>query len=169
MHTLLQDDRTDTRTDQGSSDTCHQLRMEYLKGATYKALAEKYQIDQRTARRYVQLNLPFEEYEHRPYKSVLTAHKHFIRKWVLEEGASSACIHRRLLEAGCQCSYSLVNRFVQQIRKSAPTPAASKDTAYISAPLNHRQLLKTVISGENMKTIIDKGREEKIHAQHKHR
>ena len=30
---------------------CQSLRREYLQGATYKALAEKYQIDQRTAKR----------------------------------------------------------------------------------------------------------------------
>lgn len=30
---------------------CQPLRREYLQGATYKALAEKYQIDQRTAKR----------------------------------------------------------------------------------------------------------------------
>ena len=59
-----------------------QIRLDYLGGMTYRAIAEKYQIDQRTARRYVQNNLPLSEYEHRTYPSALDPYKPLIRKWL---------------------------------------------------------------------------------------
>ena len=67
-------------------DTPSQIRLDYLGGMTYRAIAEKYRIDPRTARRYVQNNLPLSEYEHRTYPSALDPYKPLIRKWLEEPG-----------------------------------------------------------------------------------
>ena len=162
----------------GCLSSCQPLRREYLQGATYKAIAEKYQIDQRTAKRYVQLNLPLKEYEHRPYHSVLAPYSGLIRKWLLDDQLSSAQIHRRLLEKGCQCSYSLVNRAVQKILRSSGSnfscPACVKDSnlqpqaLYPNLQEKHGPVSSVAAKRTPATPISEKIKEEKHYAQHPH-
>ena len=153
--------------------SCQPLRREYLQGATYKAIAEKYQIDQRTAKRYVQLNLPLEEYEHRPYHSVLAPYSGLIRKWLFDDQLSSAQVHRKLLEKGCQCSYSLVNRAVQKILRSNDSCTASGKTSTVQTtchtrPMEHIPEKAAAANRTPATPISVKIKEEKHYAQHPH-
>ena len=70
-----------------------QIRLDYLNGMTYKAIAKKYMIDQRTAKRYVEENLPLCQLEHRPYASKLDPYESFIRK-TLADYEMDFCRHR---------------------------------------------------------------------------
>lgn len=58
-----------------SNEKTQPIRQDYLNGMTYKAISLKYQIDVRTAKRYVQLNLPLSDLEQRPFSSVLDPYK----------------------------------------------------------------------------------------------
>ena len=96
-------------------DTPSQIRLDYLGGMTYRAIAEKYRIDSRTARRYVQNNLPLSEYEHRTYPSTLDPYKPLIRKWLENGPVFTTAIFDWLTEQGYKGSYGIVNRFVQSV------------------------------------------------------
>ena len=92
-----------------------QIRRDYLNGMTYKEIAKKYYIDQRTAKRYADHNLPLSELEHRSYPSILDPYEPFIRS-ILQTGPVFAkTIYKALRENGYNGSYTLVNRRVQQI------------------------------------------------------
>ena len=91
------------------------LRQDYLNGMTYKAIAEKYKIDQRTARRYVLQNLPLSEYEHRSYSSALDPYKPLICEWLKNGPVFTTSIFDWLIEQGYCGAYSTVNRFVQSV------------------------------------------------------
>jgi hypothetical protein len=91
------------------------IRLDYLNGMTYKAIAEKYGIDQRTAKRYVEKNLPLSEYEHRSYKSGLDPYKHLIWEWMKEGPIYASVIYDWLTEQGYRGSYSIVNRYIQSL------------------------------------------------------
>lgn len=92
-----------------------QIRSDYLNGMTYKAIAEKYQIDQRTAKRYVEQNLPLSQLEHRPYTSILDPYEPMIRSMLADGPVFAKTIYRKLREAGYPGGYTIVNRRVQQI------------------------------------------------------
>lgn len=91
------------------------IRRDYLDGMTYKAIAEKYFIDQRTAKRYVEQNLPLSELEHRTYSSILDPYEPFIRDALASGPVFSMTIYKILREKGYKGGYTLVNRRVQQI------------------------------------------------------
>ena len=67
------------------------IRQDYLNGLTYKAISMKYKIDVRTAKRYVQLNLPLSDLEQRPFSSVLDPYKSKIDNWLAKE--KNLCRH----------------------------------------------------------------------------
>lgn len=90
------------------------LTREYQSGLTYKAIAEKHYIDQRTAKRYVQLNLSLEEYEHRPYSSILDPYKEQIRQAIEPGDYSVKEIFEDLKQKGYTGSYSLLYRFIRE-------------------------------------------------------
>ena len=160
--------REGTKKESGLFQSCQPLRREYLQGATYKAIAEKYQIDQRTAKRYVQLNLPLEEYEHRPYSSVLNRYMDHIRKWIFQDHLSSAQIHRTLLENGCHCSYSLVNRAVQRILRNECSSDLSYGSTISLGELGDNRQTMQHSSTNTVKPLSEKIQEERIYAEHSH-
>lgn len=92
-----------------------QIRQDWLDGMSYKAIADKYQIDQRTAKRYVQGNLPLEDLEHRPYTSILDDFEPLIRAALHEHPVSAKAIYRMLRAEGFQGGYTIVVRRVGQI------------------------------------------------------
>ena len=93
----------------------NQIRRDYLDGMTYKDIAEKYYIDQRTAKRYVEKNLPLSELEHRTFASILDPYEPYLRSVLSTGPVFAKAVYKELREAGYEGSYSLVNRRVQQI------------------------------------------------------
>ena len=92
-----------------------QIRRDYLDGMTYRNIARKYYIDQRTAKRYAENNLPLSELEHRTYASILDPYEPVLRSMLAKGPVFAKTIYRTLKEKGYTGSYSLVNRRVQQI------------------------------------------------------
>ena len=92
-----------------------QIRSDYLNGMTYKAIAEKYQIDQRTAKRYVEQNLPLSQLDHRPYASILDPYEPMIRSMLADGPVFAKTVYLKLREAGYPGGYTIVNRRVRQI------------------------------------------------------
>lgn len=97
-----------------SKEMIQPIRQEYLGGMTYKAIAIKYQIDVRTAKRYAQLNLPLSELEQRPFTSILDPYKLKINVWLSKEKIYASTIFDWLISEGCDCGYTLVNNYVQE-------------------------------------------------------
>ncbi len=60
---------------QMSKEIVQPIRQDFLNGMSYTAIASKYSIDPRTAKRYVINNLPLEELDKRPFSSVLDPFK----------------------------------------------------------------------------------------------
>ena len=96
-------------------DTIQPIRMDRLRGMTYKAIAEKYGIDQRTAKRYADGNLPLDELDHRPFSSMLDPYDAEIRRLLRDGPVFSKEIYRHLRTLGYEGGYTIVNRKVQQI------------------------------------------------------
>jgi len=92
----------------------HQIRKDYLSGMSFSAIAEKYSIDPRTAKRYAINNIPLEYLENRPFSSVLDPYKHLIDQWLLNGRIFASLIHDRLKEKGCVCGYTIVNDYVRK-------------------------------------------------------
>ena len=92
-----------------------QIRSDYLNGMTFKAIAQKYQIDQRTAKRYAEQNLPLSQLEHRPYTSILDPYEPAIRNMLANGPVYAKTIYRKLREEGYSGGYTIVNRRVRQI------------------------------------------------------
>lgn len=120
MQRVRADSRADavslnTRTEE--AHTMHRLRKEWLQGMSFKQLASKYQMDPRTAKRYVIMNLSISELGRRN-KSCLDPSRARIEKWLYEDKISIAQIHRRLNEQGVKCAYTTVNDYISKIRKS---------------------------------------------------
>jgi hypothetical protein len=90
------------------------IKQDYVNGLTYRAIAEKYMIDARTARRYVELNLPMSDLEQRPFTSVLDPYKGRIDSWLSKERCYASVIYEWLALEGCRCGYGIVNRYVQE-------------------------------------------------------
>lgn len=97
-----------------ANEIIHPIRKDYLNGMTYKAISVKYQIDVRTAKRYVQLNLPLSDLEQRPFSSVLDPYKPQIDQWLSKEKTYASTIYDWLLSEGCNCGYTIVNKYVQE-------------------------------------------------------
>ena len=97
------------------SDKIQPIRLDYLRGMTFRAIAEKYRIDQRTAKRYALENLPTEQLEHRPYYSILDEYESVIRLMLCERPVFARTVYTRLRELGYKGGYTIVNRKVQQI------------------------------------------------------
>lgn len=89
------------------------IKRDFLNGMSYAAIGRKYSIDPRTAKRYVEINLPLEELEKRPFASVLDPYKEMIDRWLLNGPIFSRTIHDRLIECGCNCGYTIVNDYVR--------------------------------------------------------
>lgn len=92
-----------------------QIRQDWLGGMSYKAIADKYRIDQRTARRYVQGNLPLENLNHRPFTSILDEYEPLIRAALYDHPVSARAVYRMLCEEGYQGGYTIVVRRVRRI------------------------------------------------------
>lgn len=91
------------------------IRQDYLNGMTYKSIAEKYKIDQRTAKRYVERNLPLSQLEQRPYTSLLDPYESVIRSMLVSGPVFAKTIFSTLREMGYTGGYTILNRRVQQI------------------------------------------------------
>ena len=91
------------------------IRQDHLNGMTYRAIAEKYQIDQRTAKRYADGNLPLSQLENRPFPSLLDSYESLIRARLEQGPVFASVIYRELKEQGYPGGYGIVNRRVQQI------------------------------------------------------
>lgn len=96
-----------------TTEALEPIAQDYQNGMTYKAIAQKYQIDQRTAKRYVENNLPLSDLYHRPFSSILDPYKEQIDKWLLQGRIFSSVIYDWLSEEGFAGSYNIVNRYVQ--------------------------------------------------------
>lgn len=92
-----------------------EIRRNWLAGMTYKAIAEKYQIDQRTAKRYVEGNLPLRNLEQRPYASMLDRYDPLIRAALAEKPVSAQAVYRMLQQEGYRGGYTIVIRRVRRI------------------------------------------------------
>lgn len=96
-----------------ANEIIHTIRQDYLNGMTYKAISIKYGVDVRTAKRYVQLNLPLSDLEQRPFSSVLDPYKPQIDQWLSKEKIYASTIYDWLVSKGCNCGYTIVNKYVQ--------------------------------------------------------
>lgn len=76
------------------------IRQDCLNGMTYKAISLKYQIDARTAKRYVQLNQPLSDLEKRPFSSILDPYKKQIDLWLAVEKIYASTIYDCLVSKG---------------------------------------------------------------------
>lgn len=119
-------------------DRPEKLRQEHLQGMTYKALAEKYYIDQRTAKRYVQLNLPLSELDHRAYISILDPFKPLIDSWILDGHQKYKPLYEMLKAKGYEGSYHLMYRYArskeEEFQKASLDKLAVKSSAHPSCP-----------------------------------
>ncbi len=132
-----------------SNEKTQSIRQDYLKGMTYKAISLKYQIDVRTAKRYVQLNLPLSDLEKRPFSSVLDPYKKQIDLWLSVEKTYASTVYDWLVSQGCNCGYTIVNKYVQEkIREYEEAGFYSQEDKKV----RHVQLNKS---------IFDKSKEEK--------
>lgn len=93
-----------------------QLRAEWMQGMSFTKIACKYQVDPRTAKRYVVMNLSISELGRRS-KSMLDAHRSVIDGWLREKDITVAQIHRRLNAQGVSCAYTTVHDYINKIRK----------------------------------------------------
>ena len=139
------------------SHTIHPIRMDHLRGMTYKAIAEKYGIDQRTAKRYADGNLPSDELLHRPALSILDAYDAEIRSLLRAGPVFSREIYRYLRSIGYEGGYTIVNRKVQQIIHENE-----------SAGLYPKDQKRCRIAPEQL-SLAERIREEKCHAASQHR
>lgn len=134
-----------------SKEMIQPIRQDYLDGMTYKAIAIKYQIDERTAKRYVQLNLPLSELEQRPFTSILDPYKPQIDVWLTTEKIYASTIYDWLISEGCNCGYTIVNKYVQEkIREH-------EDRGL------YPQSYKKVRKIQENKSVLMKSKEEKNH------
>lgn len=97
-----------------SKEIIQPIRQDFLNGMSYTAIASKYSIDPRTAKRYVINNLPLDELDKRPFYSVLDPFKDQIDRWLLNGPIFARTIHDRLIECGCKCGYTIVNDYVRK-------------------------------------------------------
>ena len=130
-----------------------QIRRDYLNGMTYKEIAKKYYIDQRTAKRYAENNLPLSELERRTYASILDPYEPFLRSMLAEGPVFAKTIYRTLKENGYTGSYSLVNRRVQQIIRENEASGIYPPDSPRSRTFSERQI-----------SITEQIREEEEHA-----
>lgn len=102
---------------ESEDDACEirQLRLEWLQGMSYTDIARKYQVDPRTAKRYVMLNLPISELGKRN-KSKLDVWRREI-ELKLNENMSVAQICRELNAQGVCCAYTTINDYINKMRK----------------------------------------------------
>ena len=84
------------------------IRQDYLNGMSFKDIARKYYIDQRTAKRYALNNLPLCELDHRTYPSILDPYEPIIRGMLEKQPVFARTIYKVLREHGYSGSYSLV-------------------------------------------------------------
>ena len=128
------------------SDIIHPIRMDRLRGMTYKAIAAKYGIDQRTAKRYAEQNLPLAQLDHRPYYSVLDEYEPVIRLMLRDGPVFARTVFARLRELGYTGGYTIVNRKVQQIIRENESlglyPADTRRTHRAPAALPLTQRIK---------------------------
>lgn len=128
------------------NDKPEQLRLEHMNGMTYKAIAEKYYIDQRTAKRYVLNNLPISELEHRGFASILDPYKPIIDEWIQSGQRKYKTLYEDLKSLGYTGSYHLMYRY------------ARKQTDELAVQLKceeHLQANITTTSGAKIPTIPD--------------
>lgn len=131
-----------------------QIRQDWLDGMSYKAIADKYKIDQRTAKRYMQGNLPLENLAHRPYASILDDFEPLIRATLHEHPVSAKAVYRMLRAEGFQGGYTIVARRVRQIIDENELSGKYPQTANLTRT-------RTL---PNKETLLHRIREEERHA-----
>lgn len=94
-------------------DSIQPIRQDRLDGMTYKAIAEKYHIDPRTAKRYAQKNLPLSQLEQRPFSSILDPYKPFIDEVLSDAPVPAATIFNWIVEQGYTGKYRIVAEYVR--------------------------------------------------------
>ena len=142
------------------NDEPEQLRREHMMGMTFKAIAEKYYMDQRTAKRYVEMNLPLSELEHRSYTSKLDPYKPVIDEEIQKDGWKYKSLYDSLKENGYTGSYHLLYRYVRRriIELEEINPPAA-------VPQTPSEGMISVVTGPaNPGTIEERIRKEKEHA-----
>lgn len=115
LYNSLMKDIDSSQQHKQNNQNIEPIRQDYLNGMTYKEIARKYFIDQRTAKRYVEKNLPLSELEHRTFSSILDPFEPVLRSLLASQPVYAKTIFQFLRENGYTGSYSLVNRRVQQI------------------------------------------------------
>lgn len=142
------------------NDAPEQLRREHMMGMTFKAIAEKHYMDQRTAKRYVEMNLPLSELEHRSYTSKLDPYKPFIDDEIQKEGWKYKPLYDSLKENGYTGSYHLLYRYVRKRiieLEEINLPAAEPQTP-------SEDMISAVTVPADPCTIEERIRKEKEHA-----
>lgn len=89
-----------------------EIRNDFSKGLSYVEIGKKYNIDQRTAKKYANS-------EHRPVyelsapkPSKLDPYKTQIDLWLEEAPYSAVRIMEKLEEIGCDCKYTIIRQYV---------------------------------------------------------
>jgi len=141
------------------NDEPQQLRREHMMGMTFKAIAEKHYMDQRTAKRYVEMNLPLSELEHRSYTSKLDPYKPVIDKEIQKDGWKYKSLYDSLKENGYTGSYHLLYRFVRRriLELEEMKPATASQASEEST-------ISAVTGPADPVTIEERIRKEKEHA-----
>lgn len=141
------------------NDEPEQLRREHMMGMTFKAIAEKYYMDQRTAKRYVEMNLPLSELEHRSYTSKLDPYKPVIDEEIQKDGSKYKSLYDSLKENGYTGSYHLLYRYVR--RRIVELEEMSHAAASLASP---ESMISAVAGPADPVTIEERIRKEKEHA-----
>lgn len=141
------------------NDEPQQLRREHMMGMTFKAIAEKHYMDQRTAKRYVEMNLPLSELEHRSYTSKLDPYKPVIDEEIQKDGWKYKSLYDSLKENGYTGSYHLLYRFVRRriLELEEMKPATASQASEEST-------ISAVTGPADPVTIEERIRKEKEHA-----
>ncbi len=93
------------------------IRSDRQKGLSYKEIGKKYNIDQRTAKRYAQAETKPVYQLSGPKPSKLDAYKQQIDQWLEEAPYSARRIYEKLVEQGFQGKYSIVKAIVHSVKK----------------------------------------------------
>ena len=94
-----------------------QIRSDRKKGLSYAAIARKYNIDPRTAKKYAESDtMPIYGLSE-PKASKLDPYKHQIDLWLEEAPYSAVRIYEKLVEQGFPGKYSIVKRYMAGKKK----------------------------------------------------
>ena len=105
-----------------------QIRSDRKKGLSYAAIARKYNIDPRTAKKYAESDtMPTYDLSG-PKTSKLDPYKHQIDLWLEEAPYSAVRIYEKLVEQGFPGKYSIVKRYMAGKKKDHMTLSSTLST-----------------------------------------